>query len=539
MPDVRMNLGRQVRIDMLTINPRRQIRGLRAFAAATICACASVACGGSQESVVLEAAPTLVTPGGSTTLSWRSTNQSTCAASGGWTGVKAGSGSQATEPLTTTTRFTLACTGPGGSGVDAAIVGIRPPDSPFPVHVEAGKRHLIDARGRPFFVHGDTPWSLIVQLNREQVDQYLEDRRAQGFNTILVNLIEHEFAEAPPNNEYGQGPFEVPGDFSSPSDAYFDHAEYVVAKAAEKNILVMLTPAYMGYGGGSQGWYRDMRATGESKLRNYGRFVANRFRAYDNILWVHGGDFNPPERSLLRAVANGILDVDKRWLHTFHGSRGTSALGYLGNSEPWLTVNSIYADENTVVAEALREHARSSMPFFLIEARYEHEGGSTEATIRAQAYQAVLSGGAGHLMGNKPVWKFDRGWQSAMGSPGARTLSHLRSLFESVSWWTLRPDADKTLLTKGAGERADQAVAARASDGAFALVYVPSARTLTVNLGKLAGPSVRARWYDPTAGSYTILPGSPFRAAGSMAYASPGHNTNGFGDWVLVLESTH
>ena len=62
----------------------------------------------------------------------------------------------------------------------------------FPLRVEAGKRYLITAQGEPFLMHGDTPWCLITQLTETEVDQYLEDRRQKGFNTILVELIEIE-----------------------------------------------------------------------------------------------------------------------------------------------------------------------------------------------------------------------------------------------------------------------------------------------------------------------------------------------------------
>jgi Protein of unknown function (DUF4038) len=57
--------------------------------------------------------------------------------------------------------------------------------------VETGKRYLVDAAGKPFFINGDSPWSLMVQLTREQADQYLEDRRLKGMNAVMAELIEH------------------------------------------------------------------------------------------------------------------------------------------------------------------------------------------------------------------------------------------------------------------------------------------------------------------------------------------------------------
>ncbi len=149
-------------------------------------------------------------------------------------------------------------------------------------------------------------------------------------------------------------------------------------------------------------------------------------------------------------------------------------------------MNDIYTHDNTVVASAFAEYARSPMPFFLIEALYENMG-ADESVVRRQAYQAVLSGGAGHIMGNQPIWSFSKGWQTALDSAGARTLTYLRTLFDSL--WTLAPDVGNTLLTSGVGSDGSRAVAARGGSGALAVVYTPDVRTLTVNMAQLAGPT--------------------------------------------------
>jgi hypothetical protein len=77
----------------------------------------------------------------------------------------------------------------------------------FPLRVRQGARFLEDAAGEPFFIQGDTAWSLIAQLTREGAEEYLQDRRRRGFNTLLVNLLEHRFASHAPNNAYGEPPF--------------------------------------------------------------------------------------------------------------------------------------------------------------------------------------------------------------------------------------------------------------------------------------------------------------------------------------------
>jgi hypothetical protein len=272
-------------------------------------------------------------------------------------------------------------------------------------------------------------------------------------------------------------------------------------------------------------------------LGMYGQYLATRFRAHDNLVWVNGGDFNPPDKTVLRAIANGIRSVEPKWPQTFHGARGTSALGFLGTGEPWLAVNNIYTQVDNVVWEAFTEYNRSTMPFFLIEAIYENESGAGAHTVRQQAYQALLSGAAGQMMGNNPMWRFGAGWQGALDSPGARSMSQLHALIAPLAWHTLVPDQTNVVLTAGLGSGSLRAVAARTANGSLALVYTPTVRDLTVDLGQLAGPNVRARWYDPVSGGFSAVDGSPFVASGARVFTPVATNAGDDDDWMLVLES--
>jgi hypothetical protein len=415
----------------------------------------------------------------------------------------------------------------------------------FPLTVEPGERYLVDAAGRPFLIQGDAAWSLIAQLTRADVDLYLDDRRARGFNTILVSLIEAKFATNAPANAYGEPPFLTPGDYGTPNEAYFRHADWVLRRAAEKGFLVMLTPSYLGYDGGAEGWYEAMVANGPHRLRRYGEYLGRRYRDFSNILWVHGGDYDPPHKSLVRAIARGIRKYDPQALHTAHGSPETSALDYW-QGEPWLQVNNVYT-YGAVYRPALRQYDRAErMPFFLIESAYENEHEATEQRLRTQAYQAVLSGAAGQIFGNNPIWHFDSGglypapvtWQQALHSRGAQSMTHLHNLLMSLPWWQLIPDAGGILLTEGMASGDERAVAARSADRSFALIYLPSSRTIAVDLRQLAGPCVSATWYDPADGQFLPVAGSPFQASSSRRFGGDlGTNSAGFEDWVLVLKS--
>ena len=91
-----------------------------------------VSCGGSSGSgsdpaptAALTASPTVVASGGQATLSWTSTNAATCAASGGWSGTLATSGSQTEGPLTSNTTYSLTCSSSSGKASSAASATVN------------------------------------------------------------------------------------------------------------------------------------------------------------------------------------------------------------------------------------------------------------------------------------------------------------------------------------------------------------------------------------------------------------------------------
>ncbi len=75
-------------------------------------------------SIALAAAPTTVSNGGSSTLTWKSSEASACTASGGWHGSVPTSGTWSTGALTNTTEYELTCTGAGGSATQSATVTV-------------------------------------------------------------------------------------------------------------------------------------------------------------------------------------------------------------------------------------------------------------------------------------------------------------------------------------------------------------------------------------------------------------------------------
>lgn len=455
--------------------------------------------------------------------------------------------------------------------VATEAVGSLARDSIFPVRVSPNGRYLQDSSGKPFLLHGDTAWSLMVQLTKEETEEYLENRRQKGFNAILVNLIEYTYADHPPRNKVGVAPFTTEGDFSTPNAAYFAHADWVIRTAAEKGILVILNPCYTGWSSNfrssADGWMREILSNGPVKCRDYGRYLGMRYKESANIVWQAGGDTTIPvgsdlERNWLEILL-GIREHAPNQLWSAHWYRFTTALDQT-TFAPFMGLDNAYAGNRTYI-QVLRAYNREKpKPTFVNEAYYENTrlvpGAGLPHLVRAQAYWAILSGATGHLFGSDHIWAFGArtyarpdapryDWRAGMESQGSREMVFVRRLFEGRPWHELVPDQEHSVVTSGYGTfgrddrtpGGDYVTAARTRDGSLIMAYVPSTgtgtRTITVDMTRLSQPAV-GRWYNPTNGTFTaIQDGRPLPNSGRRDFTTPGDNGTGANDWVLVLEA--
>lgn len=422
--------------------------------------------------------------------------------------------------------------------------------SDLPLRIATNGRCLVDQKGNPFLVVGDSPWSLIVQLNDNDIERYLQDRQEKGFNSLIVNLVEHKFSMAPPRTRSGLAPFDTPGDFSTPNRAYFDFAHQVVEKAGRHGMVVWLAPAYLGYDGGDEGFFREIKAGGREKLRAYGRFVGKRFKDLPNIVWMVGGDYTPEKADqwTVTELAEAIHEQDPTHLMTAHHSPEGSAVAAFGEQE-WLAINTVYAYEKTLFRPLLAEYRRQPVrPFVLLETTYEGEHDSTPDQIRRQAYWAMLSGACGQFFGNNPIWHFDgpglfpatMTWQQALNATGSRDIAVLRHVFKDLPWHQFVPEENHAVLVEGYGSDTSTTLTAMTAEGTLVVSYIPSTgtdgRELTVALGLFAKP-VNARWYNPTNGRVVSVEGSPFLNRDTRRFRTPGDNGTRADDWVLVLDA--
>jgi Protein of unknown function (DUF4038)/Putative collagen-binding domain of a collagenase len=424
------------------------------------------------------------------------------------------------------------------------------PSGTFPLRrPPAGQRYLQTNAGAPFFLLGDTAWSLEVSASQSDVVRYLDNRKAKGFNAFTFEAIEAVFAggngNVAPNNWYGEAPFTNSNDFTTPRDAYWANIDYIIQQAAARDMLCIIFMAYEGYGNGNQGWYQQMAAQGAAKLQGYGAWLGNRWLSYDNIMWVAGGDNNPTDRTLSRAIVNGIKSVSNKWLFAWHGARNTNALTFWAGDVAWLDLNTIYDSSDQAAANAEASYNNAVIkPFARIEDTYENPvvGGVSPAFIRWLAWDSALQGGSGAIYGDVAVWRFNgpgvvadpTAWDAAMERPAASSMKYLRQLYESKSWTELVPDyTAHSWMTSG---WSTTTFATLAGDGSFGIAYAQnSGSSMTFNMGKLSGPNVLVRWYDPTSGAFVTA--GTFPASGSRSFVRSGTNGEGSTDWALLFES--
>lgn len=401
---------------------------------------------------------------------------------------------------------------------------VPPSAAVFPLSVHASGRYLVDAQGDPFLIHGDTSWSLPSSLTDSEVDQYVDDRAAKGFSALLIEAPVFYFTPTGgTNNVDGVAPFaNMDGNWSwTLNNAYWLRVDRFVNRCKGHGILAIINPAYWGYNGGSDGCYTQVQAQSDGTLQAYGAALANRY-TQGNVAWSMGGDYsgaNSGARDKQWQIIAGIRSVRTTDIVTAHSGPLSDSIGAGWTGYTGLNLNFTYAEMGNVYDWCATSYGRSGpVPFIMGEAIYEQERGTpiSAAGLRRQSYQAMLSGACGQLFGNSPIWHFESPnapysysgtWESNLDSTGSVQQQYVAQLFNAFQWWKLEPKTDTSLVTGSLSSGDTRICPALASDGTFAMIWVSSSQTLTVNTNALTGVAgnVRIRRYNGTDGSYTSI----------------------------------
>jgi hypothetical protein len=425
----------------------------------------------------------------------------------------------------------------------------------LPIKASANKRYLVDQNNVPWLMVADSAHRGICNLAQSAWAAYFQDRQNQGFNTVDVFALDgNSPCSGTGAAKDGTLPF-TSG--SGPSNYDVSTPNPFINQAATYGLVVSLDPA--AWGNGFDVMYINNGAT---KMFNFGAYLGNRYKNFTNIIWHTGQDFDhgtQPSGTNLNLVAQlmaGIASTDTNHLDmcqlNFSRSYSNQVSGANSTYAAKLTLDFVYTYDEVYDYTLAAYNSLPVLPAIMGEANYETENNTgalsspaNDFITRQQMWYAMTSGAAGHIFGNGHVNHFDSSYQSNLDTVATAQVKYLNQLFNQYPWWTLTPDNSHALVTAGFGTyngsngNMYNATYATASwDGAnYALTYTPASTTLTVDMAKFS-KAVTARWYDPTNGSYQVVSGSPFANAGTRGFATPGTNSAGANDWVLVLSTT-
>jgi hypothetical protein len=433
--------------------------------------------------------------------------------------------------------------------------------------VSENNRFLQYENGKPFFWLGDTAWLLFKNLNRAEVEVYLENRRRKGFNVVQATLLHslpesNAYWDAPLVDDNPAQPLTTPG--NNPANKieydYWDHVDFVIDRAAEKGIYIAMLPTWGA--NVKRGYFSIKRA------RAYGKWLAKRYRNKSNVIWINGGDIKGDNNTKIwQVLGTAIHETDPNHLMSFHPFGRTQSSTWFHNEE-WLDFNMFQSghrrydqirpgdDATTWKGEdnwryVLEDYAKlPPKPTIDGEPSYENipqglhdpnEPYWQDKDVRRYAYWSVFAGAFGHTYGNNAVMqmhksKYGKGdysvrnyWYEGIDEPGGGQMRYLKALILSRPFF--ERVFDPSLIAGENGEKYDYVIATRGESYAF--IYAYTGGNINVSLGKISGEKIKAWWYNPRNGEAELL--GYFDNKGVQNFDLPGLEKEG-NDWVLVLD---
>lgn len=418
-----------------------------------------------------------------------------------------------------------------------------------------GKFFLNPRTGQPVWIQGDSPQALALQVSTEDVETYLTDRKARGYNAVWIILHDEGDQNNKPNNFRNEPPFE--GEvFSHFGSAYWAHIDDVIRRCGAHGMTVVANVTFIGTNQKAGYSLHDVLAASDATMTAFGASLGKRYKDYNNIIWMLGGDADPGISGLydkLQDIANGIRSEDRAHPITLEACRACGGPGNaqhssveaarfaFGKTPGWLTLNWVYEQYANTAAGCDRAISEG-LPSLMGEDWYELEHNMTALQLRNETYWEAFSGcTAGRLMGNMAIWTMGswknesgKSWQSQLGSAHSVEFAITGKLMRSRPFWKLVSDAAHVYLIAGFGAGSDLSVLARSSDGDTMLAYIPHGNKgpVTINMTGIKDSEGKARcwWTNPATGANSLI--GRFSTVGQRTFTAPDAN-----DWVLTLDS--
>lgn len=412
--------------------------------------------------------------------------------------------------------------------------------------ISSNNRFLVKEDGSPFVWIGETNW-FFAKLPPSTIDSILDTRSAQGFTIMFVSCREKLYN--------GDGT----GSIDKPNEAWWTYLDEYIAKCAARDLYV----------GINLGWWAVAKNNAATDLYNYGKWVGNRYKDHNNIIWLTLGEAGSHARkstipdNKIEALANGIRDGDTgNKLLTIHADfkRGTSLTNHSKISDfnnwqtgQWCCLNDLPRkdERNWTVWEAIKydydkRYDGKPKPTLDAEAWYENNKDFCDATafnIRRRAYFTLFAGAFGHTYGAGGIWDGLNESEDCSGNAleaihyeGAKDMGYVSSFLHGLGNDFLKLCPDQKLVVEGNSNNYDTHIqSAIAEDATFALIYSASDEVYSVDLAKLKGKVISYIWYNPRSNKYQKTE-SIHQTKKLVTHAFDPPSKMGAGnDWILIL----
>ncbi len=420
-------------------------------------------------------------------------------------------------------------------------------------------KFLQHENGKPFFWLGETAWLLPSRSNRDEVDFFMNKTKKNGFNVLQISVLHN----IPSMNVYGDWALPAGFDFKNIDQKgeynYWQHVDYIVKKAQSSGIYVGIvcvwgTPVQVGQ-------------MSVDDAKKYGKFLAERYKSYPNVIWFIGGDIRGDVKpEVWQALATTIRGIDSDHLMTFHPRGRTSSVTWFHN-EPWLDFNMFqsghrrygqrFGDGDYPIEENTEEDnwrfverslaATPVKPVIDGEPSYEdiphglHDSGERRwqaEDVRRYAYWSVFAGSFGHTYGHNSTMQMlrpgymasfaaEKPWWEALDDPGCKEMIYVKKLMLAFPFFERIPD--QSVITNPNGMQYDRVIATRGND--YILVYNYTNRLAEIDMSKISGAKKKAWWYSPVNGETTYI--GEFDNSKKTFIHDSGYRPGN--DWVLII----
>ena len=421
-----------------------------------------------------------------------------------------------------------------------------------PIRVSRSRTHFMHDNENPFFWMADTAWNGALKSNEFDWDNYLVERKRQGFTAI--QWVATPWRGAPKGDVEGQMPFSDK-DKTRINPEYFQRLDKRLE--AINNAGLISVPVLF--------WASNEEANlinslSEDQAVLLGRYMIARWGASFGA-WILGADSNysGQQGERWKKIGQGIFEDRRRdpvfihpkaksWIfESFRDEKWLTAIGYqIGHDINDATNNWIHNGPPTRDWNKLPRR-----PIVNLQPPYEWQPSisknipiSSNQVRRALYWSLLNTPTAGVSYGVAGIWGWNNGvdptigypnagvppdWRESLNYEGGEQVAHIASAFNTIDFHSLRPDPNVLIDQPGDDSIASYVASSSSSDGSLVVVYTPIETRLKINVTKLPSPLIAA-WINPRTGErkdvLAVLRGS------ALECPAPGD-----GDWLLILRA--